>query len=562
MDLKKALLKVGYTCNNNCVFCHSRPLRRHPDLSTREVQRRMLQAQALGAEMAVLSGGEPTLRRDLPELLRFARAHGLRTGLVSNGRRLVYAGYAAELAAAGLGWAYISFHSPRRRMHALSALTDSLPETLGALARLRALRIPAVVNTVITRHNLRDLPAVVDRLAAFRPEKIKFSALEPKGSALDDPRLAPPLEAAARAAAGAIARGRARHPGQAFGCEGFPPCLLPGFAGLNDDLIADGFILFREAFEKRFVPPDHRNRAKPPLCRDCALFDSCPGVFTGYLGHPRPPALRPELRLRSNSFVFARTRTCQPGPDTLLIAAHGRLSAYRAAPEDFTPAEVARTIELGQLYTTRGGRHLALDHGRDLIKLRPAGRDPIAYAPMPGNPFARLESLLAGTVRRLRGDVLEVGCAAVRFYDILAAAARAGRVRYTGIDPRPGRRRLPPGMRLLRRRVEDFRAPDASFDAVLVLRSYNHIRRPSVAFPKLRRLLRPRGRLIVVDGTAFGLLLARLPAQARPGQFEHYRNHDSRQARSLLEEFGFRVTREVPVDPEGGNEWLLEATPG
>ncbi|MCX5796723.1 MAG: radical SAM protein [Elusimicrobia bacterium] len=305
--MKKALLKVGYTCNNNCVFCHSRPLRRHPDLATREIQRRILQARSQGAEMVVLSGGEPTLRSDLPSLLRFARAHGLRTGLITNGRRFVYPGFAAQLASSGLGFVYLSFHSPSRRTHALSARTDSLPETLAALDQLIRLGVPVTVNAVVTGHNIGKLSALVDLLAARRPDKIKLSVLEPKGAALDDPALCPPLGAAARAINAALSRGRRRYPGQRFGCEGLTPCLLPGFAEFNDDLIADGFILFRESFEDRFFPPDYRNRAQAVVCRGCALTESCPGVFKGYLERPTPPALKPRRPERPRLPCWGRT---------------------------------------------------------------------------------------------------------------------------------------------------------------------------------------------------------------------------------------------------------------
>ena len=161
-------------------------------------------------------------------------------------------------------------------------------------------------------------------------------------------------------------------------------------------------------------------------------------------------------------------------------------------------------------------------------------------------------------VRGLRGDVLEVGCGAVRFMDIIAARARAGELRYVGIDPKLPRLRAPGGMRLLRLSIEGFDAPQSSFDHVLILRSYNHIRLPSVAFPKLRRWLRPGGRLTVVDGSAYGLVLTRPPGPARPGEFQHFRNHTSRQARAMLEDFGFAVVRETPVRPAGCNEWLLE----
>jgi pyruvate-formate lyase-activating enzyme/SAM-dependent methyltransferase len=579
--LKKALIKVGYTCNNNCVFCHSRPLRRHPDLTTREVRRRILQARAQGAQMAVLSGGEPTLRQDLPALLRFARDQGLQTGLITNGRRLVYPGFAAELASLGLGFVYLSFHSVSRRAHGLSARTDSLPQTLGALAQLIGLRVPVTVNAVVTRHNINGLPALVDLLAAHRPAKIKLSALEPAGAALDDPGLCPPLETAARAIAAAIRHGRRRHPEQRFACEGLTPCLLPDFAQLNDDLIVDGFTLFRESFENRFFPPDYRNRAKAAACCDCTFFDSCPGVFKGYLAMPQPPALKPTVRPRSNSLVFVKTGAALRFPDgvrrcparsapadTVFLARCGRLWAYRTASADFSPSEIEATLQRGQLYTTAQGQNMGLDHGRDLLKLRPAATcSPCArrsgcsrlYVQAPGNAFTSLESLLQRIVRKLRGDVLEIGCGAVRFRTTLATLARVGHLRYVGIDPELPRQRTPQGIRLVCCAIENFTAPDKSFDHVLILRSYNHFRLPSVAFPKLRRMLRPGGRLTVVDGTAFGLLLPRPPANARAGEFQHYRNHDSHQARSLLETFGFSVEREIPVDPTGGNEWLLEA---
>jgi ubiquinone/menaquinone biosynthesis C-methylase UbiE len=129
---------------------------------------------------------------------------------------------------------------------------------------------------------------------------------------------------------------------------------------------------------------------------------------------------------------------------------------------------------------------------------------------------------------------------------------------YIGIDPELSERPVPRGMILRRCRLEDFETPDASFDHILLLRSYNHLRLPSVLFPKLRRMLKPRGRLTVVDGVAFGLLLTDKPEEAGPGSFQHFRNHTSGQARALLESSGFRAVREIPVTAEGGSEWLLE----
>ncbi|MBI5622770.1 MAG: radical SAM protein [Elusimicrobia bacterium] len=583
----KALLKVGYTCNNNCSFCHSSPFRRHPDLSTAALKSRIREAAGLGAGMVVLSGGEPTVRDDLADLARYAGSLGLSTGLITNGRRLVYPRFAEELAAAGLRFAYLSFASADPDTHRGITRSASYHEVLGALRNLTRLGVPVTVNTVVLKSNIGSLNRIVDLLAGFRPDKIKFSALELKGAALDRrTALCPPLEACADAVAAAVRHGRARFPGQIFGCEGLAPCLLEDFETLNDDLVSNGFTLFRETFEDRFSPPDYGNRAKAAACFDCVLFDRCPGVFSGYLSAGPKPALRPVVRRRSNALAFvsdgsslpsirrSSSRPCplraEGGVRRLHLSSKGRLTSYRTRSEDFSDPEIAELLRLSQVYAPRGGRYRGLDFGRDLVKLRRVGSCPLCggrgtcspvFEASQSRVFAALERALETVVRRLRGDVLEVGCGSVRFRKLISGLVSAGKLRYTGIDPalpRPEAGR-PEGMRLEAAAIEDWSADAGSFDHVLLSRSYNHIRLPSVAFPKLFKLLRPGGRLTVVDGTAFALALEREPEQADSSSFEHYRNHASGQARALVETFGFKTVSERPVTASGSNEWLLTA---
>src|SRR5690606_33678654 len=61
---RKALIKVGYGCNENCTFCHTAEVR-HIDGTSDEVVRKIRRAAQLGHGMVVLSGGEPTIRPEL-----------------------------------------------------------------------------------------------------------------------------------------------------------------------------------------------------------------------------------------------------------------------------------------------------------------------------------------------------------------------------------------------------------------------------------------------------------------------------------------------------------------
>src|SRR3989442_1991862 len=99
------LAELTYKCPLQCPYC-SNPLdfagpRFKRELSTDEWCRVFREAKALGVLQLGLSGGEPTLRADLEELVREAHGLGLYTSLITSAYRLTK-GRLADLKAAGL----------------------------------------------------------------------------------------------------------------------------------------------------------------------------------------------------------------------------------------------------------------------------------------------------------------------------------------------------------------------------------------------------------------------------------------------------------------------------
>ena len=97
-----------------CPYC-SNPLdfagpRFQRELSTDEWCRVFREAHKLGVVQLGLSGGEPTLRSDLPELVRCAHELGLYSTLVTSAFRLRKERL-AELKAAGLDHVQISIQA-------------------------------------------------------------------------------------------------------------------------------------------------------------------------------------------------------------------------------------------------------------------------------------------------------------------------------------------------------------------------------------------------------------------------------------------------------------------
>ncbi|HEY3358547.1 MAG TPA: radical SAM protein [Polyangia bacterium] len=288
----KALLKVGYTCNNNCSFCHSSEHRDHGDLTTAQLRGKIDRCAAAGYDMVVLSGGEPTMRRDLVELAGYVSGLGLDFGLVTNGRMLSYEPLLERLVARRLRYVYMSLHGDAAA-HDAMVRAKAQAQSLGGARAVAARGIAPTVNCVVTRRNVDRLRAVVDLLDGAGPLTVKYSMVEAKGSALDEfETVVPRVTAVASAIGDAI--GYAAAHGRAAAHDGTPFCLLAGLEDLYDDLTTNDFAVMSEAFEEELFPVDDLNRIKPaPACGGCAHAARCPGLYRAYYARRGDGELRP-----------------------------------------------------------------------------------------------------------------------------------------------------------------------------------------------------------------------------------------------------------------------------
>lgn len=106
------LLEVTKRCNLNCRFCFANGGKPEDDPTLEEMKEAILDiVRQCGQPLLQLSGGEPTLRDDLPELVSFAKESGCSyVQLNTNGIRLAKdPEYAKKLAEAGLGIVFLQF---------------------------------------------------------------------------------------------------------------------------------------------------------------------------------------------------------------------------------------------------------------------------------------------------------------------------------------------------------------------------------------------------------------------------------------------------------------------
>jgi organic radical activating enzyme len=140
------------------------------ELNTAEWKAILDKAWAAGVPHIVFTGGEPTLREDLPELIAHAEALGQVTGLLSDGAKLVDPEYLNTLLQTGLDHLMIVFH-PEDEV-AWKALETVLPEDLFT-----------TVHLTITSENAAGIVSVIDKLDDFGVTSLSLSD---SGSNLDE----------------------------------------------------------------------------------------------------------------------------------------------------------------------------------------------------------------------------------------------------------------------------------------------------------------------------------------------------------------------------------------
>ena len=110
-------LAITYRCNNDCAHCYNARARNHPELTTQDWKNILENVWKARIPHVVFTGGEPTLRDDLPELVAYADSLGMVTGLNTNGIRFADRDFLDRLVAAGLDHVQITIESHNPTVH-------------------------------------------------------------------------------------------------------------------------------------------------------------------------------------------------------------------------------------------------------------------------------------------------------------------------------------------------------------------------------------------------------------------------------------------------------------
>ncbi len=168
------LLEVTQRCDLNCPVCYANSGKNPPpDMSIKEVTEWYRRLLSTGGPFNIqLSGGEPCVRNDLPEIIRIGRSYGFTFfQLNTNGIRLAHdPEYLKELKEAGLSTVFLQFDGTRDEISWRIRGRELVEIKMAAIQHCADLQIGVIlVPTLIPGINTNDIGNTIRLALANMP---------------------------------------------------------------------------------------------------------------------------------------------------------------------------------------------------------------------------------------------------------------------------------------------------------------------------------------------------------------------------------------------------------
>jgi len=282
--MKRLDIKITFQCNNRCRFCVQGEKRHNSgsDLPQKKIFS-ILRKFRNSYDEVVFTGGEATIRKDILELVSFAKGLDYRVHIQSNGRMFFYKDFCTAMVEAGMDQASISVHGHNAKLHDyLTYAKGSFTQTTSGIKNLISLGKIVTTNTVINKHNYRYLPAIARKVIELGVLQYQFAFPHIMGSAFVNFREMIPKKS--------IIMPYVRK-GLKIGLEknrlpmteAIPYCFLKGCEKcVSDRIVPDSKVFDVYVTESFNAWRKDEGKSKGPACVKCKYYECCEGPWKEY----------------------------------------------------------------------------------------------------------------------------------------------------------------------------------------------------------------------------------------------------------------------------------------
>ena len=154
-----ATFQVNLRCNSACGYCDLPLNIGRYEMTREEIQRVFSALYRDGVRFVLVQGGEPLLRRDIPEILEDLSASGFHLTLITNGTK-ISAPLVERLSRLPLAIS-VSLDTLDRAQYEKIRGADQLAQVLAGIALLKDFPHPKFLTCIVSEVNRAEAPAVI-----------------------------------------------------------------------------------------------------------------------------------------------------------------------------------------------------------------------------------------------------------------------------------------------------------------------------------------------------------------------------------------------------------------
>jgi MoaA/NifB/PqqE/SkfB family radical SAM enzyme len=187
MKIKKTVIVMGYECNNMCQFCcfESRRAKGY-NRNTAEIKNEILNAKENKTNYLELIGGEPTIRKDIFTLIKYAKSLKFDTIMfATNGRMFSNKKFAEKIIELGVNHLVFSIHGNDSKVHDnLVRVPGSFKQLIKGIENVKELGFKNIgTNTTIVKQNYKYLPKIGNLIYSLGIRNSEFIFVDPNHGA-------------------------------------------------------------------------------------------------------------------------------------------------------------------------------------------------------------------------------------------------------------------------------------------------------------------------------------------------------------------------------------------
>jgi len=185
---KLFIIEVTQRCNNNCMYCYNvwkcKPDYPKAEGTTEQIKEIILRIKKeASAKLVGLSGGEPMMREDIMDIVKYITEMRIYQNLITNGTILTK-NKIKELVDSKVSMFEITLLSSKQEMHNKLTRNNSFDKVIDSIVNIKEYDGKVAVAFVATKPNIKDVKETVELAVAMDVDGIMFNRFNPGGEGL------------------------------------------------------------------------------------------------------------------------------------------------------------------------------------------------------------------------------------------------------------------------------------------------------------------------------------------------------------------------------------------